>query len=148
MADIGRDEASTAVKQRSTAYPASPNGRVAIRAMGMPGDLNPNGTLFGGWILARMDEAASLTACRHSRGRTMTAGANDIRMAAPLHVGEDVAFYTEIIRVGRTSMHVRVEVWAHSLTDEALRFCSDGVFVLVAIDDDGRPRPALAEGTV
>ena len=116
-----------------------PNDVPLIRTFTMPGDLNANGSVFGGWILAELDKAAGLLAAERSKGRCSTVAVEAVHFKAPLKAGEDFRIFGRVTAVGRTSMHLHLEGWAAQGGGEARRIV-EGTFVSVAIDDEGRPR--------
>ena len=117
-----------------------PPGEPAIRTIAMPADTNPNGDIFGGWLLAQMDLAGGVTAWRRARGRTATVAVDSMTFHRPVKVGDEVSIYTRVIGVGRTSMRVLIEAWRRSRSGEMSKVTS-ATFVFVAIGEDGRPRP-------
>ncbi|MCQ9155328.1 acyl-CoA thioesterase [Acidomonas methanolica] len=118
-----------------------PEGILSLRTMAMPGDTNAHGTIFGGWILARMDQAASIAGSQRARGRCMTVALNDMRFIRTVHVGNDVEIYCTLLKVGRSSMQFHTALWVHVQQDDSHVLCAEGVFVMVAINEDGQPRP-------
>jgi acyl-CoA thioesterase YciA len=84
----------------------------ALRVMPMPADLNPQGDVFGGWIMAQVDIAGAIPASRRARGRVATVAVNSFSFKQPVSVGDLVSFYARIVSVGRTSVTVDVEVFA------------------------------------
>ncbi len=122
--------------------PASPpDEEPALRTLAMPADANPAGDIFGGWVLAQMDLAGGLPAVRRSQGRVVTIAVEAMRFHQPIFIGDLVTCYARVAQVGRTSMHVKVETWVtrHRAGIEVL--VTEGTFIYVAVDDDGRPRP-------
>lgn len=118
-----------------------PSGQPALRTMAMPADANPNGDIFGGWVLSQMDVAGSVLATERAQGRIATVAMDAVRFHRPVYIGDLVSCYAEIVKVGTTSITVRVETWA-TRRHQAVRVrVSEGTLVYVAIDDDGRPRP-------
>ncbi len=87
-----------------------PNYEPAIRAVPMPADANQNGDIFGGWVLAQMDIAGGLVAARRARGRVATVAITAMSFHQPVLVGDEVSFYGEVAKVGRSSIAVRIEV--------------------------------------
>ena len=83
-----------------------------IRTIAMPSDTNPAGDIFGGWLMAQMDLAAGNAAARRARGRCVTVAVDGMTFHSPVHVGDEVSVYAELISTGRTSMKFRVEVLA------------------------------------
>ena len=121
--------------------PAQPRGELAARTLAMPADTNPSGDIFGGWIMSLMDSAGAITATRRAEGRVVTASVSNIEFLQPVKVGDVVCCYADVIRVGRSSMTLCVEVWV-------LRQCrgnrvkvTAAEFTFVALDEAGRPRP-------
>jgi acyl-CoA thioesterase YciA len=114
----------------------------AIRVIMMPRDTNAYGTIFGGVILGYLDQAGVIEALRHSRRRFVTVAMKEVHFVAPVHVGDVVSFYTRTVRVGRTSVTVRVDVEAQRRTDpgKVVRVTRADI-VYVAIDDQGRAVP-------
>ncbi|MBI3938628.1 MAG: acyl-CoA thioesterase, partial [Betaproteobacteria bacterium] len=85
---------------------------VTLRVVPMPADANQNGDIFGGWIMAQVDIAGSISAVRLAKGRVATVAVNSFLFKQPVFVGDLVSLYAEVIRVGRTSITVNVEVYA------------------------------------
>jgi acyl-CoA thioesterase YciA len=88
-----------------------PRGELASRTLAMPADSNPKGDIFGGWIMALMDSAGKMSATPYAGGRVVTVSVSNITFLQPVHVGDTVCCYTEVKRVGRTSITLDVEVW-------------------------------------
>lgn len=122
-----------------------PAGDLALQTVAMPGDTNANGDIFGGWLLSQMDIAGSITARKLARGRVATVAIDSMAFYTPVQVGAVVSCYTEVLEVGRSSIRINVEVWKnHYEQDEAIKV-TEGEFVFVAIDENGRTRPVPAE---
>lgn len=119
----------------------------AIRVVPMPADTNSNGDIFGGWLMSIMDSAGGLTASRFSKGRAVTVAMDGMQFLQPVKVGEEISVYTEIERVGRTSITIAVEAWRRERHSEEAIKVTEAKFTFVAIDDDGRPRPVQALST-
>jgi acyl-CoA thioesterase YciA len=122
-----------------------PEGEPLIRAIAMPADANPSGDIFGGWLMSQMDLAAANAANRRSRGRCATLAVNGMVFHQPVFIGDEVSLYCTIIRVGRTSMTIRVEAWRRSRTDDVRKKVTEAIFTLVAVDEDRKPRPVPPE---
>lgn len=118
-----------------------PQGSLEIRVLAMPANINPNGDIFGGWVVSQMDLAGLSTARTFAKGRVTTVAINSMVFYSPVKIGDFICCYAEIIKVGRTSIQVKIEVWAIGSEDEVRRQVTEGVFVYVAIDEQGRPRP-------
>ena len=125
-----------------------PRGNMLLRTLAMPADTNANGDIFGGWIMSQLDLAGGILAKEISRGRVVTVSVSEIVFKKPVDVGDVVCCYGECIRVGRTSMNLRLEVWIKGYLDgetgEREKVC-EAQFNYVAIDDNGRPRPVYPE---
>ncbi|WP_298742825.1 acyl-CoA thioesterase [uncultured Brevundimonas sp.] len=105
--------------------------------MVFPGDANHHGTLFGGVGLAHLDKVAFLAASRHARRTVVTAGCEQIDFAAPARIGEMVEAIGRVVRVGRSSLGVEVELHAEALLTGERRLCTRGVFNMVALRGEG-----------
>src|SRR5438552_10958651 len=86
-----------------------PKTEPALRAIAMPADANPHGDIFGGWLLAQMDLAGGSAASRRARGRTVTVAVTAMTFHRPVFIGDEVSCYAEVVKVGRTSITVKVE---------------------------------------
>ena len=116
-------------------------GEPAVRTLAMPADTNPSGDIFGGWVLAQMDLAAGIVAAQRAHGRVATAALNAMSFHRPVYVGDLVSCYARVTRIGRTSMTVQVDTFAlRGRAGEQVKV-TEGQFTLVALDEQGRPRP-------
>jgi acyl-CoA thioesterase YciA len=111
----------------------------------MPSDLNAAGDIFGGWVMAQMDLACGIRAAERARGRVVTAAVNEMAFAMPVKIGDTLCIYTDVERVGRTSITLKVEAWAQRYLSDQMDKVTDARFVMVALDRDGRPTPVPAE---
>ena len=118
-----------------------PEAEPALRTLAMPGDANPSGDIFGGWVLAQMDLAGGVPAVSRAEGRVVTVAVEAMRFHAPIAVGDLVTCYARVVRSGRTSITVAIETWARRRRGSEEVKVTEGTFIYVAIDDDGRPRP-------
>src|SRR5262247_1751798 len=118
-----------------------PTREPALRTFAMPADANPNGDIFGGWLMAQMDLAGAVAAKRRARGRVATVAVDAMTFHKPVFVGDLVSCYAELIKVGRTSMTVMIETWVERRTTQAIEKVTQATFTYVAIDQQGRPRP-------
>lgn len=123
-----------------------PRGQLTLRTLAMPADTNPNGDIFGGWLLSQMDIGGALAAKARSRGRVATIALDAMQFHKPVFVGDVVCCYADITRIGRTSMTVDVQVWVLRRAVEQERVkVTEGRYVYVAIDEDRLPREIPAE---
>ena len=118
-----------------------PQDQPVIRTIAMPADTNPAGDIFGGWLMAQMDLAAGNAAARRARGRCATVAADSMVFHSPVFVGDEVSLYADIVRVGRTSLSIRIEAWRRSRDGDDCFKVTEATFTFVAIDDQRRPRP-------
>lgn len=125
----------------ATATDTLPDRQPSVRAVAMPADTNPSGDIFGGWLMSQMDLAAGTAAARRAKGRTATVFVDTMSFLRPVHIGDEVSFFTEIIHEGRTSLRIHVQAWRQTRFGEISDKVTEGVFTFVALDDDGRPRP-------
>ena len=120
---------------------APPETEPTLRAIAMPADANPHGDIFGGWLLAQMDLAGGTVATRRAKGRTVTVAVTAMTFHRPVFIGDEVTCYAEIIKVGNTSITVKVESWARRGIGQEQIAVTEGIFTYVAVGDDRRPRP-------
>ena len=120
-----------------------PAGKVpALRVMPMPADANQNGDIFGGWIMAQVDVAGGTLAGRIARGRIATVAVKEFVFKQPVQIGDLLSFYVDLVRVGNTSVTVKVEVFAErGPADLKVVKVTEATLTYVAIDMQGRPRP-------
>jgi len=88
-----------------------PRGSLSIRTLAMPADTNQYGDIFGGWLLGQMDIAGGIFAAAITRGRTATVAVDAMTFRKPVFVGDVMCIYTDLIRIGTTSIIVHVEAW-------------------------------------
>jgi acyl-CoA thioesterase YciA len=107
----------------------------------MPADANHNGDVFGGWIMAQVDIAGSVLPARLSKGRVATVAVKEFLFKQPVSIGDLLSFYSQIVRVGRTSITVQVEVMAerNPANPEVVKV-TEAQLTFVAIDNTGKPR--------
>ena len=119
---------------------AEPAGELASRTLAMPADTNPMGDMFGGWIMSLMDAAGAMTAMREAHGRVVTVAVSNITFHQPVKVGDVVCCYTEVQRMGRTSLTLDVEVWVLRQGQGDRVMVTSAEFTYVAMDAEGRKR--------
>jgi acyl-CoA thioesterase YciA len=124
---------------------AQPRGALAIRTLAMPADANPSGDIFGGWVLSQMDIAGGLVARERARGRVATVAITAMTFHLPVHVGDVLCAYVEIEKIGRSSITTWIEAWALRGKGGGRVRVTEGQFVYVALDENGRPRPVPEE---
>ncbi len=117
-----------------------PKGKLALQTIAMPADTNANGDIFGGWLMAQMDLGASVVARTRSNGKVATMAVNAMTFHKPVHVGDLVTIYSELLKEGTTSMHVGVEAWITRLPEGIRLKVTEAKFVFVAVDGEGNKR--------
>lgn len=117
-----------------------PSGEITIQTLAMPANTNANGDIFGGWLVSQMDLAAGVLAKKISRGRAATVAINELLFILPVHIGDVVSCYVNLIKQGNTSMTIDVKAWKETFSTEEKLCVAQGIFIFVAIDDHGRPR--------
>jgi acyl-CoA thioesterase YciA len=115
---------------------------LVLKVIPMPADCNANGDIFGGWVMAQVDLAGSVLPARHVQGRMATVAVNEFVFKQPVRVGDILSLYSEVVRIGTTSITVRVEVFAERIRAQGSFIkVTQANLTYVAIDDAGRPRP-------
>jgi acyl-CoA thioesterase YciA len=117
-----------------------PSAEPAIRVTAVPADANVYGDIFGGWLMAQMDLAASAVASRHSGGRAVTVAVDGMTFHRPVFVGDEVSVFAKLEKVGRTSMAVAAETWRRDRHSDEAYLVTKAQFTFVAISQDRRPR--------
>ncbi len=141
MADSETSSDATSAARPSASAPDDlcPQSEPALRAIAMPADANPAGDIFGGWVLSQMDLAGGVIAHRRAQGRVATVAITAMTFHRPVFVGDEVSCYADIIKVGRTSITVKVESWARRGRSEEKIEVTEGIFTYVAVDSERRP---------
>jgi len=124
---------------------STPIGELTLRTLAMPADANAAGDIFGGWVMAQMDLACGIRAAERAKGRVVTAAVKEMSFAKPMKVGDTLAIYIQITRVGRTSMMLRVEAWAQRYPSDIMERVTHAEIVMVALDGDNKPTPIPPE---
>jgi len=122
-----------------------PQGELTLRTLAMPADANPAGDIFGGWVMAQMDLAAGIRSAERAHGRTATVAVNEMSFRQPVKVGDTLCVYTTVTKIGRTSITLYVECWTSQRYTMDRRKVTEASFVMVALDDNGKPRPVDQE---
>ncbi|MDH5749864.1 MAG: acyl-CoA thioesterase [Rhodospirillales bacterium] len=123
-----------------------PRGELSIRTLAMPADTNPSGDIFGGWLLSQMDIAGAISAQWRAKGRVATIAIEAMEFHRPVWVGDVLCCYSEIIKVGSSSITVRVEAWVRRSRHAEERIkVTEGTFTYVALDEAGNKHPVSRE---
>ena len=110
----------------------------------VPADTNASGDIFGGWIMGMMDMAAGSTAHELAGGRVATVAVSDLVFLRPVHVGDLISCYATLVRTGRTSLTIDIDVWARRTAPIRHERVTEARFVMVAVDAQGKPRPVAS----
>jgi acyl-CoA thioesterase YciA len=117
-----------------------PTGELAIKVVAMPADTNPAGDVFGGWIMSQMDLAGGMTCRKIVRSRVVTVAINSIVFKRPVFVGDTLCCYVKLIKIGNTSISVRVEAWVNREFEKHKNTkVTEGDFVYVKVDNSRKP---------
>ena len=111
--------------------------------MAMPANTNPAGDIFGGWVLSQMDIAAGISASERARSRTVTVAVDGMHFIRPVKVGDILCVYTQMERVGTTSMDIHVEAWVQRDRSRRTVKVTEAKFTFVALGIDGQPHRVL-----
>lgn len=123
-----------------------PDRPPTLRVVPMPADVNPNGDIFGGWVMAQVDIAGGVVAMRRARGRVATVAVNSFLFKQPVSVGDVLSFYCDVVRVGNTSITVNVMVIAERNPAHPVSVkVTEATLTYVAIDDAGNKRPLSSD---
>ncbi len=122
-----------------------PDAQPVLRGVPMPADVTQHGDIFGGWIMSQVDFAGGVLAARKARGRVATVAVNSFTFKEPVLVGDVVSFFGEVLRIGRTSLTVSIEVYAQRNPDDLVTVkVTEASLTYVAVGADRRPRPIVA----
>ena len=115
---------------------------LVLKVIPMPADSNANGDIFGGWVMAQVDLAGAVIPARYTQGRMATVAVNEFVFKQPVRVGDILSFFSKLVRTGRTSVTVKVEVYAERFRNQGVYIkVTEALLTYVAIDENGRPRP-------
>lgn len=115
-----------------------PSGELALSTYALPKDTNGHGNIYAGWIVSQMDLAAASVGEKATRGRVVTVDIGQMDFVSPVKVGSVIDIYATIIEIGRTSLQIQVEVWAHKYDETDSHKVTDAQFVVVSVDSQGR----------
>lgn len=110
------------------------------KTVAMPADTNPNGDIFGGWLLSQMDVAGGILAKSIAKGRVATVAIEGMKFLLPVKVGDTVTCFGKVLKKGITSITINLRVTAESLDRGEPKVVTSGIFIYVAIDLEGNPR--------
>jgi acyl-CoA thioesterase YciA len=115
--------------------------QLVLKVIPLPKDVNGNGDIFGGWVMAQVDLAGAVIAAPYADGRMATVAVNEFIFKQPVRVGDILSFFGKLVRIGRTSITVKIEVYAeHFRAQGKYTKVTEASLTYVAIDDAGKPR--------
>ena len=121
----------------------APTGTLTLQTITMPADTNPFGDIFGGWLMAQMDIAGAIHANEVAQGRVTTVAVGSMVFIRPVPIGSVISCYTSTLRIGNTSIRIKVEVWIKDFLTHKICQVTEGEYTYVAIDENGLKRPVL-----
>lgn len=116
---------------------------LVIKVVAMPVDTNPDGDMFGGWIVSQMDLAAYLHARKFTENRLVTVAIDDITFHKPVFVGDCLICYAHTEKTGNTSITVKVNAMVERKKGLSVEQVTEGSFVFVAIGENRKPVPVI-----
>jgi len=117
-----------------------PFGDLQLRTLTMPADTNPAGDIFGGWLVSQMDMAGGILARSVTAGRVVTVTIDSMTFHQPVKVGDVIACFGGVERIGRTSLALRLQAWVLRQGQMPRVKVTEGIFTFVAVDEQGKPR--------
>ena len=134
--------ASLGARAESAGVQLPTDKELVLKVIPLPGDCNANGDIFGGWVMAQVDLAGSVVPARYTHGRMATVAVNQFIFKQPVRVGDLLSFFSSVEKVGRTSITVKVEVYAERIRAQRIYVkVTEASLTYVAIDENGQPRP-------
>ena len=118
-----------------------PIGELVIQTIAMPKDTNPSGDVFGGWLMSQMDLGSGILATKTAKCRVVTVAMDGMSFLEPVRIGDTVACFARVEKIGRTSMTIPVEAWVRRYRSGELVRVTRAVFTYVAVDAEGKPIP-------
>lgn len=120
---------------------AKPQGTLVIQVVAMPADTNAHGDIFGGWLVSHMDMGAGIAGRHRARSRCVTVAIDKMVFIKRVNIGDTVCCYADIVKVGHTSMQIKIEAWTTAMLEETHKKVAEGIFTFVAIDEQHKPHP-------
>jgi acyl-CoA thioesterase YciA len=124
--------------------PTSSDGILITKTLAMPGDTNPNGDIFGGWVLSQMDMAGGILSKKVGKNRTVTVAIDSMSFLRPVKIGDVLCCFGEVIKTGRTSISIKLQAFVDRDFNAPLILVTEGIFVYVAIDAEGNSTPLIS----
>ena len=124
-----------------------PRGELSLRTLAMPADTNPSGDIFGVWVMSQRDIAGGVSAWNIAGGRVATVAVDGFTFHKPIYVGDVVCCYTDLVKIGHSSITLRIEAWVlrERVPEDRIKV-TEGTFTFVALDEHGNKRPVRHGG--
>lgn len=122
---------------------SGPEGELVIQTLAMPNNANVYGDIFGGWLVSQMDLGGAILAHRCAKNRVTTVAIERMAFLKPVYIGDLVCCYASILKTGRTSITIKLDVWVIRMRMGAKEHVTEGLFTFVAIDETGKPKPIV-----
>ena len=116
------------------------DGDLVIRTLAMPSDTNVNGDIFGGWILSQMDIGGSISACKITKGKTVTVAIDSMKFISPVSVGDVICIYAKLLKTGNTSLSFNIRTYVTRKETHTRELVTEAEFTYVNIGIDGKPK--------
>lgn len=126
--------------EKTTVEIAEPEGELVLKTVAMPADSNAYGDIFGGWLVSQMDIGGAVLAHLRAKNRVTTVAIDRMAFIKPVFVGDLVCCYATVLKTGRSSITIKIQVWASRMRLGAYEKVTEGIFTFVAINDQGRPK--------
>jgi len=127
-------------KTKNPKEPKEPDGELVIQNLAMPANANVYGDIFGGWLVSEMDLGGAVLALRRAQNRVTTVAIDNISFLKPVYVGDLICCYAKVLKTGRSSITIKVQVWVIRMRIGAKEPVTEGIFTYVAINEKGRPK--------
>lgn len=118
-----------------------PIGELVLQTVAMPSNANVYGDIFGGWLVSQMDLGGAVLAHQKARNRVTTVAIDQMVFIKPLYIGDLVCCYADILKTGRSSITIKIQVWAVRMRIREKLLIAEGIFTYVALDEGGRSKP-------
>ena len=117
-----------------------PEGEMITRTLAMPADTNPDGDIFGGLVLSQMDIAGGIMTKKIAKGRTVTIALDSMVFHLPVNVGDVLCCYCKLLKIGNSSIEIKMEAWALRQYKETREKVTEAIFTYVNVDENSKPK--------
>jgi len=120
---------------------SSPEGELVLQTLAMPASANVYGDIFGGWLVSQMDIGGAVLAHMRAQNRVTTVAIDRMSFLKPVYVGDLVCCYAKVLKTGRSSITIKVQVWVIRMRMKERVQVTEGIFTYVALDEKGKSKP-------